>query len=142
MLSYQTRLQGVLKNDFKQLLLKTAGIRRIHLIGCSRAETTMLHYALIAFRNTFLFEKETFPWNDPDVKTCWTLWTDWRASVDDRFFITRRHANWWQPHFISALAQYAQRYRIFIINVIRDPRDVLTGRHPDDHPNYYVTPEL
>jgi hypothetical protein len=142
MLSYQTRLQGVLKNDLKHLLLKAAEIRRIHLIGCSRTEVTMLHYALIAFRNTFLFEKETFPWNDPEVKACWTLWKDWRFNLENRFFITKRHANWWQPHFISALAHYAQRYRIFIINIIRDPRDVLTDRHLDDHPNYYVTPEL
>lgn len=76
MLTYQPRLHGVLKNDFEQLLLKAGGIQRIHLIGCSRTETTMLHYALIAFRNTFLFENETFPWNDPDVKICWTLWKD------------------------------------------------------------------
>jgi hypothetical protein len=142
MLLHQTRRQGVLKNDLKQVLLNAAGFRRLHIIGCSRAETAMLHFALIAFRNTFLFEKETFPWNDPDVKTCWRLWKDWRFSREDRFLITKRQANWWQPHFISALAHYAQRYQLFIINVIRDPRDVLTSRHPYDHPNYFVTPEL
>jgi hypothetical protein len=140
--SYQARRQAVLKNDFKQFLLKAAGIRRIHLIGCFSSGVTMLHYALVAFHNTFLFEEETSPWSDPDVKTCWTLWKDWRSSLESHFFITKRHANWWQPHFISTLAHYAQRYQVFIINIIRDPRDVLTSHHPYDRHNYYVTPEL
>jgi hypothetical protein len=136
------RLQGVLKNELKQFLLKTAKIRRIHLIGCSRSGATTLHYAFIAFRNTFLFEKEASPWSDPCLQTCWRLWRDWRFSSEYRFFITKRQANWWQPHSISALAHYARRYQVFIINVIRDPRDVLTSRYSDDHQQYEVTPEL
>jgi hypothetical protein len=140
--SHPARLRGVLKNELKQFLLKTANIRRIHLIGCSRSGATTLHYAFIAFRNTFLFEKEASPWSDPCLKTCWRLWKDWRFSSEDRFFITKRHTNWWQPHSISALAHYVRRYQVFLINVIRDPRDVLISRHSEGHQKYDVTPEL
>ena len=140
--SHPARLQGVLKNELKQFLLKTAKIRRIHLIGCSRSGVTTLHYALIAFRNTLLFEKGILPWSDPSLKTCWALWKDWRLGGEERFFVTKRHTNWWQPHFISALANYARRYQVFIINVIRDPRDVLTSSHYADSQQYDVSPKL
>ncbi len=135
-------LTGFLKEEIKHFLLKRAGYRRIHIIGCARSGTTMLHYAMIAFHNTVLFDKETAPWSAPGLGLCYTLWRQASGQHDLSFFITKRHANWWRPAQVKRLAEYAQRYDVFIINLIRDPRDVLTSRHPLDRKQYYVTPDV
>lgn len=142
MASFRWRPANLLKEQGKSFLLKHAGLRRIHIVGCARSGTTMLHYAMIAFSNTILFDKETAPWSAPGLRLCYTLWRQASGRHDVGFFITKRYANWWRPAQISRLAEYAQRYDVFILNIIRDPRDVLTSRHPLDHKQYYVDPDL
>lgn len=142
MASFHWRPANLLKEQGKSFLLKHAGLRRIHLVGCARSGTTMLHYAMIAFSNTILFDKETAPWSAPGLGLCYTLWRQASGRHDLGFFITKRHANWWRPAQISRLADYARRYDVFLINLIRDPRDVLTSRHPLDRKQYYVAPDL
>ncbi|MDZ7266586.1 MAG: sulfotransferase domain-containing protein [candidate division KSB1 bacterium] len=142
MASFGLRPVAFLKEEAKRFLLTRAGLKRVHIVGCARSGTTMLHYAMIAFANTILFDRETAPWSAPGLKLSFILWREAAGGHNPGFFITKRYANWWRPAQVSRLADYARRYQVFIINLIRDPRDVLTSRHALDPQKYYVTPEL
>ncbi|MCP4353991.1 MAG: sulfotransferase [Desulfobacterales bacterium] len=131
-----------LKNNFKYFLLNRADLRRVHIIGCARSGTTMLHYSMCVFKNTILYDKETSMWNYPSVKESVGLYRKYAFQPDTHYIITKRGASWWKGGNIEKLAEFTRKYKIFLINLIRDPRDVMTSRHSLDKKKYYVDPNL
>jgi hypothetical protein len=129
-----TTWKKLFKNDLKHLLLNAANISRIHIVGCSRSGTTMLHYSMVAFTNTLLYDKETTVWGYPGLKETLKLFRDYRWKNKRYYLITKRPRKWYCPANITRLAGYLQRYNIFLINI--------TSTHPLDKNTYYITPEF
>ena len=62
---------------------------------------------------------------------------------EQSFFITKRSADWWKPEVLDKTLHYIKTNNFFLINIIRDPRDVLLSKHSylrKEH--YYVDPFL
>ncbi len=131
------------KYMYKQAVLNLADIRRIHIVGCSRSGTTMLHYSFIAFCFTKLYDKEISPWTFP---TLWEVHRDYMFRLIYRpnpfYLISKRNAPWWQEQHLEKLVSYANKTNLSVINIVRDPRDVLTSKHPLKEKQYYVDTEL
>ncbi len=130
------------KHTIKRELLNVANIRHIHIIGCSRSGTTMLHYSMSAFANTILFDKETNPINRPGFAESVELAIKLARQPQQKWYISKRPAQWWHDNIMEATIDYILRNDIFVINIVRDPRDVLTSHHPGEDRPYYVTPYL
>ncbi len=129
------------KNAMKYRLLRTAGIKRIHIIGASRSGTTMLCYAMACFDRTLLYDRETSAWNYPTLTGSLGLLAQYAGRTGPHVLVTKRGANWWRQERLERLATFARRYGIFLIHIIRDPRDVLSSHHPLRHRQFYVQPE-
>ena len=132
------------KLDFRHFLLKAANIRRIHIIGCSRSGTTMLHYSMVAFKETILCDKETDVWNLPGTKESMSLFmNNFKNSTKGQcsYYITKRSHGWWKRDKVEKLLSCIDKYNIFTIYIARDPRDVLTSRHPPAK-GFYVKPGI
>ncbi len=130
------------KDFLRHYLLKKAGIERIHIIGCARSGTTMLHYAMLAFRNIYAHDRETNIWSNPQTRVCYQLYKQNRNKDEQYFFVTKRASRWWQKPYIQELYRYSRRFRPWLIHLVRDPRDVMVSKHPLDKQQYYVSPEL
>jgi hypothetical protein len=55
----QRSLYARSKQAIGRALFALSGYERIHIIGCSRSGTTMLHLAMTCFQNTTISEEET-----------------------------------------------------------------------------------
>ncbi len=129
------------KNAMKYRLLRTAGIKRIHIVGTSRSGTTMLCYAMACFDRTLLHDRETSVWNYPTLTGSLGLFANHAVRPGKRFLVTKRGANWWRQERLERLATFARHYGIFLIHIIRDPRDVLSSHHPLRQRQFYVQPD-
>jgi hypothetical protein len=129
-----------IKYEIKNFLIKKVNIKRVYIIGCSRSGTTMLHYAMIAFKNTILFDKETNLWSRPSISEVFTVYKEKSDKTIPTFYVSKRHAEWWQDKDLYKTIEHVSKYNVYIINIIRDPRDVLSSRHPYDKKRYYVEP--
>ncbi|HZH50114.1 MAG TPA: sulfotransferase [Nitrospira sp.] len=109
-------------------LFALAGISRIHIIGCGRSGTTMLHLALACFRNVTLSTSETsvqYPYLRERLSLTLRLF-----SVSGRkHYVTKRNSGWTKPDRIDDLIEWTRLENIGIINLVRDPRDVMLSRH-------------
>jgi hypothetical protein len=130
------------KNDLKHLLLKSIGVRRAHIVGCERSGTSMLTYAMVAFDNAVIHDRETSLWNYPSFPESVGIYNNRTFRDNPPLLVTKRNAAWWRPNRIRRLVWFVRRYKIFVINLIRDPRDVLTSKHPLDPRQFYVEPQL
>ncbi len=126
----------------KNHLLRLSGIKRFHIVGCSRSGTTMLFYAMSAFEKTRLYDKETTPWSQPDLKESMEIVSNPSQHWQGVNYITKRHRQWCSPENVKTTIQYALQNQATIINIVRDPRDVLTSKHPYTEGKFYVEPEL
>ena len=126
------------KNRLKHKLMEKANLRRIHIVGCARSGTTLLYFALSGFRNTLLYEKEVSVWNWPGLKKTLQLVKEKGFQKDPVFLITKRNATWYVPEKLERLLQYVNHFRIGLIYLVRDPRDVLTSKHKLHPKQYYV----
>jgi hypothetical protein len=127
-----------IKDNIKNFLINKANIKRVYIIGCSRSGTTMLHYAMIAFKNTILFDKETNLWSRPSMYEVLNIYKE--KNNIPKFYISKRHAEWFNDKELYKSIDHILKYNVYIINIIRDPRDVLSSRHPYDKKRYYVEP--
>jgi hypothetical protein len=131
-----------LKLAVKNFMLSRANVGQIHIVGCARSGTTMLHYSLAAFDGTILHDSETCVWSSPDRMQSIGLLKGRLFAVDRAYYVTKRSFEWYEPDAIAKLAEYVRRFQVFLINIIRDPRDVLTSRHARDKKgSYYVDPD-
>lgn len=122
----------------KSNLLEIARIRRVHIIGCSRSGTTMLHYAMSAFKDTYIYEKETTLWNFPDKNELASLFFKNLFSKNPLYLITKRNPSWYKEKNIDDLINLIREHNIYLIYIVRDPRDVLTSKHKLHKDSYYV----
>ncbi len=129
------------KNAMKYRLLRTAGIERIHIVGTSRSGTTMLCYAMACFDRTFLHDQETSVWNYPTLTGSLRLFATHVQRSGPSVLVTKRGENWWRQERLERLAAFTRRYGIFLIHIIRDPRDVLSSHHPLRERQFYVQPD-
>ena len=131
-----------LKIESGNYLLRWANIKRVHIVGCSRSGTTMLHYMMSAFQNTVLFDKETSPWSNPGFLEILKLFSSNILRPNRKFLVTKRSAGWYEPSNFNRFVEYVRRHELFVIYIIRDPRDVLTSTHQLDSKEYYVSLEF
>jgi hypothetical protein len=131
-----------IKDDIKNFIINKVNIKRVYIIGCSRSGTTMLHYAMIAFKNTMLFDKETNIWSHPSISEVFSIYKEKYNKTIPTFYVSKRHAEWYQDKELYKSIEHISKYNIYVINIIRDPRDVLSSRHPYDKKRYYVEPWL
>jgi hypothetical protein len=129
---------GRMKQDGKFLLLRAAGIQRIHIIGCARSGTTMLHYAMAAFADTILYDSESGIWAYPSLSECFGLALDRTSPRRTRYLVTKRHYGWFLDEEIEKLIYSAHRHQLLLINIVRDPRDVLTSHKRGSRDGFYV----
>ncbi len=130
-----------IKNAIKYRLLRTANIERIHIIGASRSGTTMLYYAMACFERTLLHDQETSVWNYPTFTGSANLFASHVLRPSKHFLITKRGPNWWRQERLERLMNFTRDYGIFLIHIVRDPRDVLSSYHPLNERQFYVQPE-
>ncbi|MFN3287223.1 MAG: sulfotransferase family protein [Sphingomonadaceae bacterium] len=130
----------MLKSVLGRALFSAARIRQIHIIGCSRSGTTMLHAAMSAFADVELHPAETRAEQPTPAERLAIARRMGRGSGRPRWFITKRAYAWFQPQQLEALARRAVAERVGIIHLVRDPRDVLLSRHATSDRDRYVTP--
>ena len=125
----------------KKTLLGMANVNRIHIVGCARSGTTMLHYAMVAFQNTLLFDSETQVWNSPSVSESLKLFCKCLSKKQSCYYVTKRSFGWWKKDAIERLATQVIKDKIYLLNIVRDPRDVLTSTHKLNERKFYVEPQ-
>jgi hypothetical protein len=127
----------------RRAIFPLAGIERIHIIGCSRSGTTMLHLAMACFANVTLSDAESdprYPYIGKRLELALQL--GWRRGR--QFYVTKRDAGWLTPPDIAALIAETRRENIGLIHMVRDPRDIMLSQYEGSvrMPNRpYVTPE-
>ena len=98
-----------LKNDYKHRLFSRADIRRVHIVGCGRSGTTMLHYSMTAFANTILFDRETSMWNHPSLREAHAVYDEYQNQPGQHYYITKRGVTWWQGATVEKRADFTKR---------------------------------
>jgi hypothetical protein len=128
----------------RKALFAWAGIQRIHIIGCSRSGTTMLHLAMGCFSNLMLSEDESSPFYPfLGERARLALRVGWRPGR--KFYVTKRDSGWYKPKHRDALTALTRTENIGLIYMVRDPRDVMISRHAvskhGSPTEAYVTPQ-
>jgi len=125
----------------RKALFAWAGISRIHIIGCSRSGTTMLHLAMGCFSNVMLSEDESSPFYPfLGERARLALRVGWRPGR--KFYITKRDSGWYKPKHRDVLVALSRLENIGLIYMVRDPRDVMLSRHAgSQRDEAYVTPQ-
>jgi hypothetical protein len=127
-----------LKEALKHRLLRAAGVRRIHIVGCARSGTTMLHYAMTAFADTMILDDVESPvWSSPTLGNCVSLLARFGWSSRARYVVTKRSPRWYLPDETARIAHSTRAYGTFLVNIVRDPRDVVTS-HKRGREGFYV----
>lgn len=129
-----------LKNDIKHTLLRSADVQRVHIIGCARSGTSMLLSSFIAFENTIFYARECSVWAYPSLRESLAIFKKFKLQDGPFYCVTKRDALWWQTENVEQLAAFAIQYKVRLISLVRDPRDVLTSRHSQGSTDYYVAP--
>ena len=130
-----------LKQHVSGRLLKLAGIKRVHIIGCSRSGTSMLQIAMACFDDTLITPDESAP-RYPYLVHRLKFLARRVAHGGQRHLITKRNFTWLQDEMVEHLIRQSRIDRIGIVHIVRDPRDVMLSTHlGSDRPGPYVTPE-
>lgn len=138
------------KRYISAILFNILNIKRIHIIGCSRSGTTLLHLSMICFDNTKLLPDEShinFPQLSGRLKIAWHF----KSAIGRKFFVTKRDYGWFKEENMRLLIESTIKERIGLIYIVRDPRDVMASIHGrdalqaaqqgEDTVSEYVTPE-
>lgn len=124
----------------RHLLFRYGEIRRVHIVGCARSGTTMLQYAMSAFEGVTIHDEETSVTAGPPLSRALGLVVG-NLGKGRRHFVTKRNYHWFERGSLNALIERTLAEDIFLIRIIRDPRDVLTSHHKTEARRYYVEPE-
>jgi hypothetical protein len=115
-----------------KMLFSLAGIDRIHIIGCSRSGTTMLHLAMVCFKDVAISESESdiwYPYLPQRIGLVARI--GWRPSR--KHYVTKRHFGWFMPQHVEDLIEQTRLENIGLIHLVRDPRDVMLSKHLRDN---------
>jgi len=121
-------------------IFKVARIRRIHIIGCARSGTTMLHLAMACFDKAILCSTESKPPN-PYLRERIDLGLRLGALPGWKHYITKRGFDWQKPQLVNELLRWSRWENIGIIHLVRDPRDVLVSRASSRPGESFVWPD-
>src|SRR5579859_887987 len=88
-------------------LFALAQIDRIHIIGCGRSGTTMLHLAMACFKNVTLSNSESGI-QHPHLRERLGLALRSRASRGRQHYITKRDPGWITPRHIDDLIKWTR----------------------------------
>lgn len=131
-----------MKLHLRAWLLKAGDIKRIHIVGCARSGTTMLHYSMVAFADTILIDEEVSAVGTPSLREAGLLCSRHVLRRAPIHLVTKRQYSWFHPDQLDLLSDCVLRERIGIVNIVRDPRDVLTSKHAGDTSRrFYVEPD-
>jgi hypothetical protein len=114
--------------EMNRLLQEFAGLRQIHIVGCSRSGTTMAQYAMVAFANSIVADGETnpgFPYSMDVLRYFWAS----QGRLSGRVLFTKRNFGWFREQHIRKLSDRLKNGKLGLIMMVRDPRDVLCSRH-------------
>ncbi|MGB7406210.1 MAG: sulfotransferase [Pacificimonas sp.] len=113
-------------------LFRAANIRRLHIVGCSRSGTTMLHMAMTAFHAMHFYYEES-ALRFPMLRDRFEALSAYRhADVgwrEPKIYVTKRAHRWYEPKGIDHLVRHVHAENMGVIMMIRDPRDVMLSSH-------------
>jgi hypothetical protein len=112
----------------RKALFSMARIDRIHIIGCARSGTTMLHLAMGCFSDVMLSGTETpvgYPWALERAGIAFRM--AWRPGR--KCYITKRNPGWFKPEQQDEFLAQTRLENVGLIHLVRDPRDVMLSRH-------------
>ena len=115
-------------------LFRHDNIEQLHVIGCARSGTTMMHAAMTAFENVAVYSEESapaFPTLRPRVEVSRAFRRRKIPVSAQKYFVTKRAWGWFEAPECELLLHRARRENVGLINMVRDPRDVLLSRHPN-----------
>jgi hypothetical protein len=95
---------------------------------------------MVAFSNTILYDNETEIWTTPNITNAIKLFTTHIMKRDTYYYVTKRSYDWWSEKHIRYLSDIVPKEEIYLIYIVRDPRDVLTSKHGLSERKYYVEP--
>lgn len=103
----------------------------------------MLHYAMIAFQGTELCAVESDVHYTPNMAQSLRLMSLALRKRQKICYVTKRDYGWFKEDSLQDTVAHIKDQKIGIINLIRDPRDVLVSSHvgAETHDSYYVTPK-
>lgn len=133
-----------IRRNINDKMLSIGNFKHIHIIGCARTGTTMLHYAMVRYDGIILIDRETSVTVDPSLLKTTNYFIKYLICNKPLTFLTKRLYGWYTDPSISTLISTVKKRKIGIIELIRDPRDVLTSKHinpANDSDEYYVSPE-
>ncbi|MEM9058057.1 MAG: hypothetical protein AAGD86_11295, partial [Pseudomonadota bacterium] len=95
-------LRTALRGFVRRRLFPLFGVTRIHIVGCARSGTTMLHYAMLAFDGVHLSTTESDVMLDPGLGESLALL--WRAATTRGpvCYVTKRNYGWFEDDALSA----------------------------------------
>ena len=129
------------RHEMARTLQRIAGLDQVHMIGCSRSGTTMIQYSLIAFQDVIIANGETGP-DYPPLGSVVRYVKEAGFAARRSVLITKRSYGWMRPGVVDALIDRVRRHRLGVLNIVRDPRDVLSSTHVNTGRNQaYVSPE-
>jgi hypothetical protein len=130
-----TKKQRTPQQKIRQFILNLSNIDRVHIVGAARSGTTMLHYAMGAFQNALLCERETSPvWSPSTLESFRIALKNLGSTV---LYVTKRNFSWYTPAKIIDLKHEVRSGGLGLIMLVRDPRDALTSRHANAHGQHY-----
>lgn len=103
------------------------GFDRIHIIGCSRSGTTMLHLAMVCFQDVVLSGLESEP-QYPFLRERANLALRFGWRPGRKHYVTKRAAGWYRQ--VDDLVDRVRSENIGLIHLVRDPRDVMLSIYP------------
>jgi hypothetical protein len=125
----------------RECLRRAAGLRQVHIVGCSRSGTTMAQQAMVAFDRAIVADGETnvrYPFASDIVRYLYMC----RGRLSRHTLFTKRTFHWFEEENLRALEERVRLEKMGLILFVRDPRDVLCSRHSGASPDQaYVTPE-
>ena len=123
-------------------LFAVARIERIHIIGCGRSGTTMMHLAMACFKNVTLSNSESGV-QHPHLRERLGLALRSGTLGGRKHYITKRDSGWTTPGQVDDVIKWTRLENIGILHLVRDPRDVMLSKHVrskrPDMP--YISPE-
>src|SRR5688572_8754060 len=125
----------------RECIRRVAGLRQVHIVGCSRSGTTMAQHAMVAFDRSIVAEGETnvrYPTGSDILRYMYMC----RGRLSRHTLFTKRTYRWFEEENLRLLEERVRSEKMGLILLVRDPRDVLCSRHAGvSGDQAYVTPE-
>jgi len=119
------------KTSISRALFRLSKINKIHIIGCSRSGTTMLHLGMVHFRHVILAPNESSIAHPFLRERLRVVGRSFRTPGKTHY-ITKRDHGWFLTELVDQAVKEALTSNIGVIHIVRDPRDVMSSKHQGD----------